>query len=125
MLVFDTNILIGYLSNDAAIVAHLDAARARGESFAISVITEIELLASPVLELGDELLIDRLLASLDIVGLHSTIARSAAALRRSTRLPLGDAVIAATAKARYATLVTRDRDLAQKAKRCEIEVQLL
>lgn len=125
MLVLDTNILIGYLSDDTAIVAYLDGARTRGESFAISVVTEIELLASPALESGDELLIDRLLASLEIVGLHSTLARSAAALRRDVKLKLGDAVIAATAQARYATLVTRDRDLARRAQQCKILVQRL
>lgn len=125
MLVLDTNILIGYLGDDATVVAYLDGARARGESFAISVITEIELLASPALESGDEFIIDRLLASLDIIGLHSPLARSAAALRRNAQLKLGDAVIAATAQARYATLVTRDRDLARKAKQCKIEVQIL
>lgn len=106
-------------------VAYLDDARTRGESFAISVITEIELLASPALESGDELLIDRLLASLEIVWLHSTLARSAAALRRDVKLKLGDAVVAATAQARYATLVTRDRDLARRAQQCKISVQRL
>lgn len=125
MLVLDTNILIGYLSDDAAVIAYLDDARAHGASFAVSVITEIEILASSALDPGDELLIDRLLASLDIVGLHSTLARRAAALRRDAKLALGDAVIAATAEARFATLVTRDRDLARKAKRQKIEVQLL
>ncbi len=116
MFVLDTNIIIGYLAGDEAVTTFVDEARSRKDLLMVSVITEIELFASPAMEPGDEILVDRLLATLDVVGLYSTIARRVAALRREFGIALGDAVIAATAQSRHATLVTRDRQLTRKAK---------
>jgi predicted nucleic acid-binding protein len=123
--VLDTNVLIGYLAGDDAAVAFVDAAREHQDSLSVSVITEIELLASPALELGDEVLIDRLLASLEIIALYSPQTRRAAALRREHRIALGDAIIAAAAQSRSATLVTRDQSFAKRATRAGIIVEVV
>lgn len=126
VLVLDTNVLIDYLNGDAIAVGFVDHAREEPhERFAISMTTVVEILASPVLKPGEELYIDRLLAQLDTTGLYESIARSAARLRRIHRLKLGDAVIAATAEYHRATLVTRDRDLAKRAKMARIAVELI
>lgn len=123
--VLDTNVLIGYLSGDDAVVAFIDAARERQDSLAVSIVTEIELLASPALEPGDEVLIERLLGSLEIIPLYSSQARRAATLRREYRIALGDAIIAVTAQSRSATLVTRDQSLAKRATRAGITVEVV
>lgn len=123
--VLDTNILIGYLTGDDAAVAFVDAARERKDSLAVSVITEIELFASPALESGEEMLIERLLASLEIMALYSSLARRAAALRREYHIALGDAIIAAAAQSRSATLVTRDQSLAKRVERAGITVEVI
>lgn len=123
--VLDTNILIGYLTGDDAVVVFVDAARERGDSLAVSVITEIELFASPALASGEEVLIERLLASLEIMALYSTLARRTATLRREHGIALGDAIIAASAQSRSATLVTRDQSLAKRATRVGITVEVI
>lgn len=89
---------------------------------AISVISEIELLASPAMEPGDEVIIERLLTTLDILALSSRIGRRAAELRRRTKLRLGDAAIAATASIYLATLATRDHALRTHAEANGIRV---
>ena len=74
----------------------------------ISVITECELLASPVLTRRDERRIRELLELLPRVAVTSRIARAAAVLRRRYPVTIADALIAATSLLSHATLLTRN-----------------
>lgn len=125
MLLLDTNILIGYLADDPVVIRFIDAARAKDQSLGISVITEIELFSSPALDEGEELIIERLLETIQIISLHSVIGGETARLRRQLRLSLGDAAIAATAKFQHATLVTRDKTLAKRLIQINFSVQIV
>lgn len=77
------------------------------------------------MEAGEEVIIERLLADLEIMALYSSLARRAATLRREHHIALGDAIIAATAQSRSATLVTRDQSLAKQATRAGITVEVI
>lgn len=74
----------------------------------ISVITEVELLAAPVLTASHLRQIDSLLELLPKIAVTSRVARIAARLCRTYRLTLPDALIAATALLSHATLVSRN-----------------
>jgi len=67
MIVLDTNIIIGRLKADKQIIRILDTARTNEESFAISVITELELFAHPALQDKDVIHIERLLRTLHAI----------------------------------------------------------
>ena len=74
----------------------------------ISVISECELLTSPVLTSRDERKILELLELLPRVAVTSRVARLAAQLRRQHPITIADALIAATALHSHATLLTRN-----------------
>ena len=81
-----------------------------GESL-VSVITEIELLSYPAIPPEDEDLIRDFLATVTLVDLPPAIRTAAIQLRRQHRLKLPDAVIAGTAIAMNAELLTNDARL--------------
>ncbi|GEM_PF-5792443 len=87
----------------------LDAARRNGEFFVLSVITELELFAHPILKDEDVIHIEGLLHTVRVVPLDSTLARRAASLRRNTCLKLCDSIIAATAILLDAPIMTCDK----------------
>ena len=104
----DTNILIDHLRGDSIasrVLRDVEAGRLRAT---ISVVTECELLASPVLTSRDERRIIELLELLPRVAVTSRIARLAAQVRRRHPVTIADALIAATALLSHATLVTRN-----------------
>ena len=100
---FDTNILIDYLSG-------VDAARVELEKHAerlISVVTWMELLAAAHNE-EEEDVIEMFLRDFQLAEITRPIAREAVAIRRDHRVRLPDAIIWASARAESALLVTRN-----------------
>jgi len=99
---FDTNILIDYLS--AVPQARGELERYSGR--AISIVTWMEVLigAAPAVEAGTR----AFLAGFEVIALDEAIAERAVTLRREHRVKLPDAVVWATAEAHSLLLVTRD-----------------
>jgi predicted nucleic acid-binding protein len=79
--------------------------------YSFSIITEIELLSFSGLSAVDEQKIGELLALLDRVELTQAVRLEAIRLRRHKRLKLPDAIIAASALNRSATLLNNDQAL--------------
>ncbi len=82
-----------------------------GEYF-ISVISEIELLSFASLTPVQEQALAGLLADVTVVGIVDDVKRRAIELRRQHRLRIPDAIVAATALALGAILLTNDRAMA-------------
>jgi len=104
----DTNVLIDHLRGHpkaTEFLVPIEEGRARA---CVSVITEYELLAVPVLTANQAQEIARLLTFMPRLAVTSRIARLAADFHRRYEVLLADALIAATACARRATLVTRN-----------------
>ena len=112
----DTNILIDHLRGDKQATEFLldvETGRAKG---CVSVLTEYELLSVPQLESSEKREIERLLLLMPCLAITSWVARLAADFRRRYQTDIADALIAATAKARSATLVTRNLKNFQRIK---------
>lgn len=107
----DTNIVIDYL-NGLTEFADLSERLSGAEIFA-SVVTRMELLSYHLLTTEDEPCVQAFLADLAIIPIGPEIERATIAIRRVARLKLPDSIIAATALVADATLVTRDRRLAE------------
>jgi predicted nucleic acid-binding protein len=100
--VFDTNVLIDFLSGREearAEIAHFDAP-------AISLVTWMEVMVGT--GEADAETIRAWLSTFEVIGVDQPVAEEAVALRRSHRLKLPDAIVWATARAHGALLVTRD-----------------
>jgi len=78
----------------------------RGDRVHYSVLTRAELFAG---QASDEGVVQRLLSPFQEVDVGRAIAEEAGRIRRATRIPLPDAVIAATSKILGLTLLTRNR----------------
>ena len=100
----DTNILIDIHAGRIALVA-------LPGHYAYSVISEIELLSWPALTPAQEQELRYLLGHLHRVELNAAVREAAIRLRRQYRLKLPDAIIAASAQAHDATLLTNDQQL--------------
>jgi len=91
------------------LIDHLRAQRVfepGGDRVHYSVLTRAELFAG---QASDEGVVQRLLSPLQEVDVGRAIAEEAGRIRRATRIPLPDAVIAATSKILDLTLLTRNR----------------
>jgi predicted nucleic acid-binding protein len=104
----DTNILIDHLRGDSAAGQFLQDIETGRVRATISVVTECEVLASPLLTAHEERKVLRLLELLPSVAVTSHIARLAARLRRRYPITIADALIAATAIRSRAILLTRN-----------------
>lgn len=104
-MVLDTNIVIYFL--EGRLVEPLPSGQ-----LDVSVITEIELLSHDRLHANAESAIRAFLATVGVVGLDPAIKEVTIALRRRHGLTIPDAVIAATAIALDAELLTNDAKLA-------------
>lgn len=100
----DTNIVISLVNNELA--STLPEGR-----YAVSVITELELLSFPKLGPDEEAIIRSFLSLADRVELTEDVKNKSIQLRKKYRLKLPDAIIAASAMAINATLVTNDSRL--------------
>jgi predicted nucleic acid-binding protein len=108
-VMLDSNAVIDILKNEAAFTA-LEQ-KFPEAAFCISVITQIEVLGYPAITPEAEQQILDFLKDITIVNLDDLIVEAAIAIRRLKTVKLPDAIIAATALALGATLVTRDSDL--------------
>lgn len=89
--------------------------------YAISVITQMELLAYPDLNVNEEQEIRQFVAGVVVIDLTPHIQAVAIQLRRLYRLKLPDAIVAATAVSLGVDLLTSDRRLARTPSlRCQI-----
>lgn len=107
---FDTNTIVYYLQGRREWVSFIDDTT-MSERYA-SVITRMELLSFPGISSEEEERIRRFLADLAIIPLDDAIENTAIAIRRTARLKLPDAIVAATALSMGATLITGDQKLA-------------
>lgn len=101
-VLFDTNILIDYLSGVQAAKAELS----RFENQAISLITWMEVMVgtTPATETDTR----KFLASFHMLAIDATVAERAVLLRQSKRIKLPDAIIWATAQVNDRLLITRN-----------------
>ena len=79
----------------------------------ISVITELELRSYSFATPGDELKVTEFIAQIPVVDLSPEIKTLTIAIRREKKVKLPDAIVAATAEAAQAVLITNDSQLAQ------------
>lgn len=102
--VLDTNIVLYLLGG------RLAQPLPPGE-YAVSVITEMELLSFPTLTTSEEATVREFIGSLDLVELSPDVRAIAVRLRKVHRLKLPDAIVAATAIRLGADLFTNDERL--------------
>ena len=106
----DTNAIVCLLRGENALVHRLQSA----EWVGISILSQIEFLAFPNLSENDRRVFQEFSDGIDVVGLERTeraLIDRIVSLRGQYRLKLPDAIIAATAAERDATLITDDRQL--------------
>ncbi|MDC8451223.1 MAG: type II toxin-antitoxin system VapC family toxin [Nitrospira sp.] len=102
--VLDTNVILYFLGGRLAEPLPVGP-------YAISVISELELLAYPGLAPSEEQRVRAFLADIAVTDLTQTIKSHAVELRKRYSLKLPDAIVAATALALNATLLTNDQRL--------------
>jgi predicted nucleic acid-binding protein len=108
-IVFDTNILLGFLKQ---YVGYPDLrVLFPGSDLFVSEITEFELLSFWNITPTEEASVKKLMQDLVIVPFLPEIKRQAIIFRRTTKTRTPDAIIAATAVALDAALVTNDEKL--------------
>lgn len=105
-LFVDTNILIYLLGGDREVATILD-----GKEIVISFITELELLSFPKLTKSQTRIIKSLLKDCKVVYLNQEIKDLTIEIRKSYKLKLPDAIIAASASYFNAPLFTADSSL--------------
>lgn len=113
--VLDTNIVLYFLGG------RLSEPLPAGP-YTISVISELELLAYPGLVPSEEQKVRAFLADIAVMELTLAIKNHAVDLRKRYSLKLPDAIVAATALALEATLLTNDQRLLQLK---EVPTQML
>jgi predicted nucleic acid-binding protein len=105
-IVFDTCAIVKLLDQQydlATLGININEAR-----FLTSVIVRMELLAKPNLSANEELDIRNFLDDLVVVPIDDTVEQKAIEIRRATSTKLPDSIVAATAIALNATLLTDD-----------------
>jgi predicted nucleic acid-binding protein len=106
----DTNAIVCLLRGENALQQRLQSA----EWVGISILSQIEFLAFPNLNENDRRIFQEFSDGVEVVGLGRTeraLIDRIVSLRSQYRLKLPDAIIAATAVERDATLITDDRQL--------------
>jgi predicted nucleic acid-binding protein len=106
---WDTNIVIYFLQKlfPSEIETWIDSILEMHQP-CISVITEIELMCWKVADKNDQALLQRFIQEITVVDLEKSIKIKTAEIRKSTRIKLPDAIIAATALVHKCTLLTRN-----------------
>ena len=100
----DTNILI-YLSKKELKLSDLAS---RDDRLCISVITYMEALGYPFESQEEQDIIEKLCDNLLVLQLNDDVVKLVIEIRKSKRIKLPDAIIAATAVGNNATLITRN-----------------
>jgi predicted nucleic acid-binding protein len=105
----DTNVLIDAFAGRADSVRAITSARtANLEWIGCSAITRLELLGFPGLSAADEQGLRNLLAQLSEAAIDHAVIERAIEIRKSVRIKIPDALVAATALIYEASLVTRN-----------------
>jgi hypothetical protein len=104
--VLDTNVLL-------LVAAGKVSPTLCGTESAVSIITEMEVLAFPRLTPDQHAAFVRMFHSIVVVGLTQAVKEKAIEIRREKLLKLPDAIVAATAMTRNAELVTMDAAFAR------------
>ncbi|TVQ65006.1 MAG: type II toxin-antitoxin system VapC family toxin [Spirulina sp. DLM2.Bin59] len=110
----DTNVVIGFLKEYPGAIALLNQENLDFENCAISQITRMELLSYPQLQDDEAQIIQDFLDHLLILKIDDIVEQGAIQFRRTQRVKLPDAIIAATAQAYGLQLITLDQELATK-----------
>ncbi len=103
-LVLDTNVVLYHLGN--RLQNPLEKKR-----YAISIITEIELLSYPNIQAEEINIIQNFVAQTTVIELRNSIKIETVALRKKYKLKVPDAIIAATALRLQSPLLTNDQKL--------------
>ena len=106
MILSDTSVLLYYLQGKDFILPY------KNELFAISVITEIELIGVKNISEEDLKIRNSLISQSIIYPFTGEIKKLAIELKQKTRLRIPDAIIAATAIQFNLTILTTDKDFA-------------
>ena len=109
----DSNIVIGLLKGDPAVVALALQSGLTLSRAGVSQITRMELLGFPAITPAEEQATRALLNLCQVIGISDEIEAQAIRLRRSGGLKLPDAIIAATALVTGGRLLTLDQRLAK------------
>lgn len=104
----DTNIAIYTLKGILPENATAFLASILDEGCMISVISKIELMGFPFPEMDDEIKTQRFVEESTLLPLSDVVVDKAIEIRKSQKIKLGDAIIAATALANGLTLLTRN-----------------
>lgn len=107
----DTNFILGLLQSNPDTLALINARQIETNQCAYSAITRMELLGFPGITRAEEALIQERLAHLTYLPVSSVVEDIAIRLRRVHRIKLPDAIIASSALAAGAELLTFDRQL--------------
>ncbi len=108
-MILDTNILIAYFNGELKVVRTISDWKQSGRVLFISSISTAETLAIPTLSPDDADKIRAFLKNFLSIPFDDVVAEATAVLKRTYRLDLPDAAIAATSLTRNLPLVTRDR----------------
>ena len=107
----DTNFILGVLQSVPETLALIKNRQIESHQCAYSAVTRMELLGFPGITRSEELLVQERLTHLTYLPISSVVEDIAIRLRRTYRLKLPDAIIASTALAAGAELLTFDRQL--------------
>lgn len=104
----DTNIVLYLLSGDQTIADFLN-----GKTVFLSFVTELELLGYKGISAEELLKVENLLAESTIIDINSVIKKIVIELRKSYKIKLPDAIIAATSHYLNIPFMTSDKDLSK------------
>lgn len=104
-LFVDTNILIYLLNGDSDISKILD-----GKELVISVISELELKSFPNVTQTELAIIDSLVEECQVINLNQEIKKLAIEIRRTRKMKLPDAIVAASAYYSKLPIFTADKE---------------
>ena len=116
MYLLDSNILIGFLNGSQKEINWVMAEKQNGSFLGYSVISKIETLSLYNLSEDKIQEIEKFFNIFNQAYLSDEIVSLSARLRRNLKLSIGDAIVAATAISKRATLVTNDKVLVKKIK---------
>ena len=107
----DTNFILGMLKSSPEILAKVGSTSMMARQCAFSAVTRMELLGYPGITADEDALIRQRLAQFTYLPITTTVENKAIELRRSRRVKLPDALIAATALCYGLELLTMDGGL--------------
>lgn len=108
-MILDTNILIAHLNGESGVVDIMSRWKKSGRLLFVSSISVAEILALPAITPAEADRIKMFLSNFLAIPFDHSIAEIAAIFKRTYKLNIPDAAIAASAFTRNIPLVTRDR----------------